>query len=99
MTAAAPQLLSEPSDAPGRVRLAIVPAHPDGRARVGRGSPVELGVAQAALAAVLALAASFLEARGVAQLFLLGAASLVLVVSGPLLVVWSDPDDGANPAA
>jgi hypothetical protein len=98
MTAAASPLLSDPWDAPGHVRLAVVPAHTDVRARVGRGSPVELVVAQAALAAVLALAASFLEARGVARLFLLGAASLVLVVSGPLLVVWSDPDDSANRA-
>jgi hypothetical protein len=98
MTAARSRLLSEPPVAAGHARLAIAPAQRGVRTRPARGSPVELGVAQATLAAVLALAASFLEARGVAQLFLLGAASLVLVVSGPLLVVWSDPDDGANRA-
>lgn len=80
----------------GPVRLATVPAHAGVRAWPGYGSPVALGVTQATLAAGLALAVSFAEKRGVAELFLLGAASLVLVISGLLLVVWSDSDDGAN---
>ncbi len=63
------------------------------------GSPVELGIAQATLAVVLALAASFLQAHGVAGPFVLGAASVLLVVSGLLLVVWSEPDKRANPPA
>ena len=84
------------AEAVGHVSLTTVPAHPVVRPAFGYGSPVGLGIAQAILAAVLALAASFLEARGWGEAFILGAASVVLVVSGLLLVVWSDPDDGAN---
>jgi glucose uptake protein GlcU len=54
---------------------------------------VSLGIAQALLAAVLALAAVVLKALGFAQGVILGTAGLVLVVSGVLLVVWSDRDD------
>jgi hypothetical protein len=54
---------------------------------------VGLGIAQALVAAVLALAAAVLKALGFAQGFILGMAGLVLVASGVLLVVWSDRDD------
>jgi uncharacterized membrane protein len=54
---------------------------------------VSLGIAQALLAAVLALAAVVLKALGFAQGVILGTAGLLLVVSGVLLVVWSDRDD------
>ncbi len=80
----------------GPVSLATIPVHPVVRPGLGYGSPVGLAIAQATVAAALALAASFLEARGWGEVFTLGAASVVLVVSGLLLVVWSDPDDGAK---
>lgn len=84
------------AEAAGDVSLATGRIHPVVRPGFGYRSPVGLGIAQATLAAVLALAASFLETRGFGEAFTLGAASVVLVVSGLLLVVWSDPDDGAN---
>src|SRR5713101_5702625 len=83
------------AEAVGHVSLATA-ARSVVRPAFGYGSPVGLGIAQAILAAVLALAASSFEARGWGEAFILGAASVVLVVSGLLLVVWSDPDDGAN---
>lgn len=91
-----PQSTSVQPQAVSPVRLAIVPARAGVRAWLSHSSPVELGVAQATLAVALALAVYFFEARGVAKFFLLGAASLVLVISGLLLVVWSDPDAGAH---
>jgi hypothetical protein len=57
---------------------------------------LELGIAQAAFAVVLALAGAFLEARGFGEAFILGAAGAVLLVSGLLLVVWTDTDTGAT---
>lgn len=61
------------------------------------GSLLELGIAQAALAVLLALAGAFLEARGLGEGFLLGAAGAVLLVSGLLLVLWTDRDTDAKP--
>jgi hypothetical protein len=57
---------------------------------------LELGIAQAAFAVVLALAGAFLEARGLGEAFILGAAGAVLLVTGLLLVVWTDTDTGAT---
>lgn len=79
-----------------RVGLTTVAAQPFVTAVPGRGSLVELGIAQATLAAVLALAVGFLTPSGLAVEFILGAAAVMLVVSGVLLVVWSDPDDRAR---
>jgi hypothetical protein len=79
-----------------QVGLTTVASHQFVTAGLGHGSLVELGIAQATLAAVLALAAAFLKPWGVAQGFLLGAAGVVLVVSGVLLVVWSDPGDAVR---
>lgn len=62
----------------------------------GHGSLVELGIAQATLAVVLALAAAFLVSSGLATAFILGTAGVMLVVSGVLLVVWSESDDRAS---
>jgi hypothetical protein len=84
------------ADAAGRVSRSTVPVHLVVRPGRGFGAPVGLLVAQATVAMVLALAVSFLQARGWGAAFTLGAASVVLVVSGLLLVVWSDPDDGTN---
>jgi hypothetical protein len=82
-----------PADAVRPGTLAAVPANPMVTAGLGHGSPVGLGIAQALLAAVLALAAVVLKALGFAQGVILGTAGLVLVASGVLLVVWSDRDD------
>ncbi len=99
MKDAAPRHTGERADAVGHVSLATFPALPVVRAGLRHGSPVGLGNAQATLAAVLALGASFLKGRGLADAFLLGAAGVVLIVSGPPLVVWSDRDEGGKPPA
>lgn len=99
MNDAAPRRSSVPAEAVGHVGLPTLTAHPGLRAGLRHGSPLELVVAQATVAALLALAASFLTGRGLGEGFILGAAALVLVVSGLLLVVWSDPDDRAQPPA
>ena len=62
------------------------------------GSPVGLGIAQATLAAGLAIGAVVLGPLGLSQGFILGAAGVVLVASGVLLVVRSDPEGRKNRA-
>jgi glucose uptake protein GlcU len=85
-------------DAVGGRGLTTIPATVSATARLGQGSRLGLGIAQATLAAVLALAAAFLKPLGFAEGFIVGTAALVLVVSGVLLVVWSDRDDAVRPA-
>lgn len=96
MRDAVPQHAGGHADAVGRVGLAAV-AHPGLLAALRRRSPLELGIAQATFAGLLALAALFLERWGVAEAFVLGAAGAVLLVSALLLVLWTDQDDGAKP--
>jgi hypothetical protein len=86
------------ADAVSPLDRARVPRPPILAPGLRQSSPVGLGIAQAALAAVLALAAAFLKPLGFAEGFILGAAGLVLVVSGVLLVVWSDRDDAVRTA-
>jgi high-affinity Fe2+/Pb2+ permease len=81
------------ADAVGAVGVATVPARRLTSAGVGQTSPVGLAMAQATLAALLALAVAFLTPLGFAEGFILATAGLVLVASGVLLVVWSDRDD------
>ena len=68
-----------------------------GGVRVGHALLLELGIAQAGFAVVLALAGAFLETRGWGDAFILGAAGAVLLVSGLLLVLWTDPDTDVKP--
>lgn len=79
-----------------RVGLATVAAQRFVTAVLERRSLVRLGMAQATLAAVLALAVAFLTPSGLAVEFILGGAAVMLVVSGTLLGVWSDADDRAR---